>query len=54
MGFPYFIGLEGDLHAVKKVLLLKFPTMLKKKINMNEDYQKQQKNNNSIKGVSNV
>jgi hypothetical protein len=43
MGFPYFIGLESDLSAVKKVLLLKFPTMLKKKINMNEDYQKQQK-----------
>ena len=54
MGFPYFIGLESDLIAVKKVLLLKFPTKLKKKINMNEDYQKQQKNNNSIKGVSNV
>ena len=43
MGFPYFIGLEGDCLAVKKVLLLKSPTTQKKKINMNEDYQKQQK-----------
>jgi hypothetical protein len=43
VGFPYFIGLEGDCLAVKKVLLLKSPTTLQKKINMNEDYQKQQK-----------
>jgi hypothetical protein len=42
------------LPSGKESFTTKIPHNAPKKINMNEDYQKQQKNNNSIKGVSNV